>query len=98
MNDNDDDSPCPWPEEPQQGALFEIEGPDEDGCVWLHAGNMTVNLGPRNSVTEVLSQWRIRCGGRKDRSDLRLLVNLKRRSSATRQGVALVSTAAPSRL
>lgn len=22
-------------DEPEQGALFEIEGPDEDGCVWL---------------------------------------------------------------
>jgi hypothetical protein len=24
--------------EPEQGALFEIEGPDDDSCVWLVSG------------------------------------------------------------
>jgi hypothetical protein len=59
--DNDNDKPCPWPsghpEGQAQRALFEIEGPDEDGCVWLHAGNMTVNLGPKGAVAERLYAW-----------------------------------------
>jgi hypothetical protein len=41
----------------EQDALFEIEGPDEDGCVWLHADSVTVNLGPRPAVVEKLSSW-----------------------------------------
>lgn len=47
--------------EPEQGALFEIEGPDEDGCVWMHGtdrrNGWTQNLGPRDKVAEVLSEW-----------------------------------------
>jgi hypothetical protein len=47
-------------EEPQ-GALFEIEGPDEDACVWLVSGKgegaVVVNLGPRDAVAEKLAQW-----------------------------------------
>jgi hypothetical protein len=47
--------------EPAQSARFQIEGPDEDGCVracsaegrdiWCH------NLGPTDKVAEVLSRW-----------------------------------------
>lgn len=48
MNDND---------EQEQAAPFYIEGPDEDGCVWLHAGTMTVNLGPKDRVAERLYEW-----------------------------------------
>jgi hypothetical protein len=48
-------------EEPEQDALFEIEGPDEDGCVWICSAagihDWCQNLGPRNKVVEVLSQW-----------------------------------------
>jgi len=48
-------------EEPQQDALFEVEGPDEDGCVWIcSAAGRDVwcqNLGPAEKVVEVLSQW-----------------------------------------
>jgi hypothetical protein len=58
---NDNDVPCPWPavhpEGAEQGALFKVEGPDEDGCVWLHAGNMTVNLGPKTAVAECFYAW-----------------------------------------
>lgn len=51
-------------DEPEQDALFEIEGPDEDGCVWICSVKPTddkdwwcQNLGPRDKVTEVLTQW-----------------------------------------
>ena len=47
--------------EPEQGALYQIEGPDEDGCVWAcsPAGRdvWCQNLGPTQKVAEVLSQW-----------------------------------------
>lgn len=47
--------------DPEQGALFEIEGPDEDSCVWLVAGKgadaVVVNLGPRDAVAEKIAQW-----------------------------------------
>lgn len=47
--------------EPEQCALFEIEGPDEDGCVWACSiagrDDWCQNLGPRDKVVEVLSQW-----------------------------------------
>lgn len=46
---------------PEQEALFEIQGPDEDGCVWAcsPAGRdiWCQNLGPTEKVAEVLSQW-----------------------------------------
>jgi hypothetical protein len=49
------------PDEPEQEALFYIEGPDEDGCVWIYGANTTdpwaQNLGPRRKVAEVMSQW-----------------------------------------
>ena len=48
-------------EGPEQGALFEIEGPDEDGCVWIcSAKGRSVwcqNLGPKDEVAAVLSEW-----------------------------------------
>ena len=38
-------------DEPDQEALFEIEGPDEDGCVWICSAagrdDWCQNLGPR---------------------------------------------------
>jgi hypothetical protein len=44
-----------------QDALFEIEGPDEDGCVWIcSAAGRDVwcqNLGPREKVAEKLADW-----------------------------------------
>lgn len=47
--------------EPEQGALFELQGPDEDGCVWTRspAGRdvWCQNLGPVGKVAEVMSQW-----------------------------------------
>ena len=47
--------------EPEQGALFYIEGPDERGCVWIHGTNFAYpwsqNLGPADKVAEALSQW-----------------------------------------
>jgi hypothetical protein len=48
-------------DEPEQDALFQIEGPDEDGCVWACSvkGRDTwcQNLGPKDKVIEVLSRW-----------------------------------------
>jgi hypothetical protein len=48
-------------DEPEHEALFQIDGPDEDGCVWAcsPAGRdvWCQNLGPRDKVVEVLSQW-----------------------------------------
>lgn len=47
--------------EPEQEALFYIEGPDERGCLWMHGTSSrdpwSQNLGPRDKVAEVLSQW-----------------------------------------
>jgi hypothetical protein len=47
--------------EPEQDALFEIEGPDDDSCVWLVSGKgegaVVVNLGPRDSVADKMTQW-----------------------------------------
>lgn len=48
-------------DETEQQALFEIEGPDEDGCVWIAltdtAHPLAMNLGPREKVAEKLSAW-----------------------------------------
>jgi hypothetical protein len=45
----------------EQDALFYIEGPDEDGCVWIYGASTSdpwaQNLGPVDKVAEVLSQW-----------------------------------------
>ena len=47
--------------QPKQEALFQIEGPDEDGCVWAcspRGGDVWCqNLGPKEKVVEVYSQW-----------------------------------------
>ena len=47
--------------EPEQEALFYIEGPDERGCVWMHGASSkdpwARNLGPAGKVAELLSQW-----------------------------------------
>ena len=44
-----------------QGALFEVEGPDEDGCVWACAPSgrdvWCQNLGPKEAVAEKLAGW-----------------------------------------
>jgi hypothetical protein len=47
------------PDEPEQPALFDIEGPDEDGCVWLcnEQGQRCHNLGPADAVAEKLCVW-----------------------------------------
>jgi hypothetical protein len=49
------------PAEPDQDALFEIEGPEEDGCVGICsvAGreDWCQNLGPCDKVAGVLSAW-----------------------------------------
>ena len=48
-------------DEPEQGALFQLEGPDEDGCVWICASEgrdvWCQNLGAQYKVAPVLSQW-----------------------------------------
>jgi len=48
--------------DPEQEALFDIEGPDEDGCVWACSPGSRrdiwcQNLGPVEKVAEKLSQW-----------------------------------------
>lgn len=46
---------------PDQPALFEIDGPDEDGCVWICSiagrDDWCQNLGPADEVAEKLSEW-----------------------------------------
>ena len=46
---------------PDQEPLFYIEGPDEDGCVWVYGASTkdpwAQNLGPADKVAEVLSEW-----------------------------------------
>jgi hypothetical protein len=48
-------------DEAEQPALFQIEGPDERGCVWACStegrDDWCKNLGPKQQVVEVLSQW-----------------------------------------
>jgi hypothetical protein len=48
-------------DEPEQEALFQVEGPDEDGCVWIcsPAGPdvWCQNLGPKDKAAEVMSRW-----------------------------------------
>lgn len=48
-------------DEPEQSALFQIEGPDEHGCVWICSAEgrdiWCQSLGPAPKVAEVLSQW-----------------------------------------
>lgn len=48
-------------DELEQEALFYIEGPDEDGCVWIYGASTSdrwaQNLGHCRKVAEVFSQW-----------------------------------------
>ena len=46
---------------PDQGALFRIEGPDEDGCVWICSASgrdvWCQNLGPFEPTAEAMTKW-----------------------------------------
>jgi hypothetical protein len=46
---------------PEQGPLFVIEGPDEDGCVWICSSegrdSWCANLGPCEAAAEVMIAW-----------------------------------------
>ena len=46
---------------PEQDALFDIEGPDEDGCVCTCSNEgrevWCSKLGPAEKVAEVMSRW-----------------------------------------
>ena len=48
-------------DEPAQDALFELQGPDEDGCVWACSPEgrdvWCQNLGPADKVADVLAGW-----------------------------------------
>jgi hypothetical protein len=47
-------------DEPEEQELFYIEGPDDDGCVWIsstYAAGWHHNLGSVDKVVDVLSQW-----------------------------------------
>lgn len=48
-------------EGPAQKADFNIEGPDEDGCVWICSDEgrevWCRNLGPKEAVAEKLYNW-----------------------------------------
>jgi len=48
-------------DEPEQDALFDIEGPDEHGCVWICSvkgrEDWCRNLGPAEKVAEAMCQW-----------------------------------------
>ena len=47
--------------ENEQDSLFEIDGPDDEGCVWIVSPEgrnvWCVNLGPQDKVAEVMSDW-----------------------------------------
>ena len=50
------------PDGPEQGALFQIEGPDEDGCVWICSkidarDQWCQNLGPFESAAQAMVEW-----------------------------------------
>jgi len=48
-------------ENEEQEALFEIEGPDEDGCVWLCSAqgrdHWCANLGPKDKAAALMTNW-----------------------------------------
>jgi hypothetical protein len=48
-------------DEAEQDARFQIEGPDEDGCVWACSTegreDWCRNLGPADMAAEVISRW-----------------------------------------
>ena len=45
----------------EQGAPFEIEGPDEDACVWLVGGAgseaVVLLLGQRDALATKMADW-----------------------------------------
>ena len=45
----------------EQDSLFEIDGPDEDGNVWIVSPEgrnvWSRNLGPQDKVAEIMSDW-----------------------------------------
>jgi len=47
--------------ENEQDSLFEIDGPDEEGNVWIVSPEgrnvWSRNLGPQDKVVEVMSDW-----------------------------------------
>lgn len=47
--------------EPQKGTTYQIQGPDEQGCVWLCDAkgpeHWCVNLGPVQQAAELMSEW-----------------------------------------
>jgi hypothetical protein len=49
------------PDAPEQGALFKLEGPDEDGCVWICSTEgrdvWCQNLGPKDAAATVMADW-----------------------------------------
>lgn len=44
-----------------QGALFRIEGPDDDGCVWICSAEgrevWCQNLGPAPAAATAMASW-----------------------------------------
>ena len=44
-------------EGPAQGALFEIEVDEDDGCVRVVASGQVMNLGPECAVATKLADW-----------------------------------------
>lgn len=48
-------------DDPEQDALFTLDGPDEDGCVWVCSNDISnpwcQNLGQQDKVAEVLARW-----------------------------------------
>lgn len=46
---------------PAQQAMFVIEGPDEDGCVWMCSPEgrdvWCQNLGPYEKAAKVMADW-----------------------------------------
>ncbi|HMI41478.1 MAG TPA: hypothetical protein VK485_09650 [Sphingomicrobium sp.] len=49
------------PDDPLQDSLFEIDGPDDEGNVWIVSPEgrnvWSVNLGPQDIVAEVMADW-----------------------------------------
>ena len=45
----------------EEGASFEIEGPDEDGFAWICSaapdGRWRHNLGPAGAAAEAMARW-----------------------------------------
>lgn len=45
----------------KQEPLFAIDGPDNEGCVWIRStagrGGWRQNLGPKDDVAKILYRW-----------------------------------------